>query len=160
MTLSPSSREAWIEIFVEGGAYAATGSRLPHGRRGLKSMNPKTEEIEEGRLPHGRRGLKFLDLIEKDNIEKGRLPHGRRGLKCQRLFLASYTPESPSSREAWIEIMVTAYHAQRSNSRLPHGRRGLKFLSPAALLPVPRRRLPHGRRGLKLLKQRKSSVID
>ena len=116
MTLSPSSREAWIEIFVEGGAYAATGSRLPHGRRGLKSMNPKTEEIEEGRLPHGRRGLKFLDLIEKDNIEKGRLPHGRRGLKCQRLFLASYTPESPSSREAWIEISIACCFASRAST--------------------------------------------
>ena len=60
---SPPAREAWIEIMMAKVFIVIMESRLPQGRRGLKSHNGILIPILEGRLPQGRRGLKSPESV-------------------------------------------------------------------------------------------------
>ena len=60
MSLSLSSRRAWIEMLIITPGNKGEIGRSPHGERGLKSKSkPAVGTLTVGRSPHGERGLKY-----------------------------------------------------------------------------------------------------
>ena len=147
--LSPSSRRAWIEITIASCTVDSVSSRPPRGGRGLKSVDGWGEDdsspspssrrawieispgyfycdIPIGRSPRGGRGLKYgIEAIAQATFQR-RPPRGGRGLKYAQKQVQMGVKRSPSSRRAWIEIIMTTYRELIARRRPPRGGRGLK----------------------------------
>ena len=169
--LSPSTRKAWIEIDPFCQKVMPLLCRLPHGRRGLKSIKPLSVVIfGERRLPHGRRGLKLcvfkvlLIISLSPSTRKAWIEIYANSYRIIYLVVAFHTEGvdwnkhinfkifvcvgSPSTRKAWIEIMLVSLRREINVS--PSTRKAWIEISAVVFADFTDWcRLPHGRRGLK-----------
>ena len=82
-------------------------------------------------LPHGRSGLKCLEPIKSCDLPR-LLPHGRSGLKYLLQITKKTFLSSPSAWKEWIEMDILLYLIRFTKSLLPHGRSGLKCTTSLA----------------------------